>query len=299
MGAAGETVTPISPTPKCAAFLGWARPYVTGERAVRHEWDSHRLGSFRCESVFEAYLKFEWPFSEQLPGESTPTRRRSMRTTSPHSIACPPIFARRPRTREAQAFLTAATAVVEWGGAGVRRNRVTLEQLGTDTLRVVCADAARLDPARADLDRLNEINHLNSGFSKIHALLLDGFPIYDSRVACALASMVRRSCEENGCGTVPWQLAFSIPPSQGRTKRNPSCGSLRFRHMRWRDAKQYASSNVIAAWLLGDLAAYGPFGELPQPRRLLALQSAMFMLGYRPILGTPGPLPTEEFPCAL
>ncbi len=266
------------------AFLGWARPYVTGERAVRHEWDSHRLGSFRCESVFEAYLKFDWPFSEQLPGESTPTRRRSREDNFAALDRLSRGLRQAAKDREAQAFLTAATAVVEWGGAGVRRNRVTLEQLGTDTLRVVCEDAARLDPARADLDRLNEINHLNSGFSKIHALLLDGFPIYDSRVACALASMVRRYCEENGRGTVPWQLAFSIPPSQGRTKRNPSCGSLRFRHMRWRDAKQYASSNVIAAWLLGDLAAYGPFGELPQPRRLLALQSAMFMLGYRPIL---------------
>ena len=267
------------------AFLSWARPYVAGERAVRHQWDGRRLGAFCCESVFEAYQKFEWPFSEQLPGESTRTLRRSREDNFAALDRLSRGLRQAAKDEDARAFLTAAIAVVEWGGAGVRRNRVRLGSLGAEALATIRADADRLDPARADLDRLGEVSRLNSGFSKIYALLLDDFPIYDSRVACALASMVRRYCEESGRDTVPPELAFSIPPSQGRRARNPSEGDLSFRDMRWRDAKQYASSNVIAAWLLGDLADHGPFGELPHHRRLLALQSAMFMLGYRPIVG--------------
>ena len=122
--------------------------------------------------------------------------------------------------------------------------------------------AARLAPTEADLSQLGGVNRLNSGFSKIHALLIDDYPMYDSRVACALSSMVRRYCEESGSTTVPRQLALSIPPSQGRLVRNPSHDTLRFRQMRWRDTKQYGSSNVIAAWLLGALAADGDFGNL-------------------------------------
>ena len=266
------------------SFLSWARRYVTGERAVRQEWDS-RLGAFRCGSVFDAYLKFEWPFRVQLPGESTRTRGRSSDENFAVLDRLSTELRQAADQENADAFLAAAIAVVEWGGAGVRRNRVRLESLGAEALTAIRADAARLDPARAHLDRLGEVSQLNSGFSKIYALLLDDFPIYDSRVACALASMVRRYCEESGRDTVPSQLAFSIPPSQGRTRRNPSCRTLRFRHMRWRDTRQYGNSNVIAAWLLGGLADYGSFGELPPPRRLLALQSAMFMLGYCAILG--------------
>ena len=180
-------------------------------------------------------------------------------------------------------FLKVAIAVADWGG--VRQNRARLKKLGADVLSDVCADAALLDPATADLSRLGEVRHLNAGFSKIHALLLDEFPIYDSRVACSLASMVRRYCEENCRDAVPSQLAFSIPPSRGGFERNPSVGALHFPYMRWGDARQYAKSNVIAAWMLADLADHGPFGTLASDRRLLALQSAMFMLGYRRMVG--------------
>ncbi len=266
------------------SFLSWARPFVTGDRALLHEW-SGRSATFRCGSLLDAYHAFKWRFRVQLPGESS----RSSGWTLDQNFAVlgrvSELLRQAAHRGDAQAFVRAANAVFEWGGAGVRRNRFTLATLEPDALTVVLADAARLDPARADLSQLGEVSYLNSGFSKIHALIIDDYPMYDSRVACALASMVRRYCEESGHAIVPQQLALSVPPSQGRITRNPSAETLRFRHMRWRDAKQYATSNVIAAWLLGALAAHGEFGKLDLRLRLPALQSAMFMLGYRPVVG--------------
>ena len=273
--------------PEVRSFLKWARPFVTGDRELIHGWSGKR-GAFGCRSLFEAYRQFEWAFRVQLPGESNTSCGRSLDDNFAVLGRLSRLLREARDQGNAPAFLTAAIAVVEWGGAGVRRNRVRLGSLGAEALATIRADADRLDPARADLDRLGEVSRLNSGFSKIYALLLDDFPIYDSRVACALASMVRRYCEESGRAAVPWQLAFSIPPSQGRIVRDPSCGTLHFRKMRWRDTKQYASSNVIAAWLLAALAAHGPFGDLPRDQRLPALQSAMFMLGYRPVVGGAG-----------
>ena len=36
----------------------------------------------------------------------------------------------------------------------------------------------------------------------------------------------------------------------------------------------------MAAWLLGPMSELGPFAELPIERRLLAVESALFMIGY-------------------
>ncbi len=266
------------------SFLSWARPFVTGDRALLHQW-SGRSASFGCGSLLDAYHAFDWRFRVQLPGESSQSSGWTLDQNFAVLGRLSDLLRQAAHRGDAQAFVTAANAVFEWGGAGVRQNRFTLATLEPDALTVVLADAARLGPERADLSQLGEVSYLNSGFSKIHALIIDDYPMYDSRVACALASMVRRYCEESGHAIVPQQLALSVPPSQGRTTRNPSTETLRFRDMRWRDAKQYATSNVIAAWLLGALAAHGEFGKLDLHQRLSALQSAMFMLGYRPVVG--------------
>lgn len=264
------------------SFLSWARPFVTGERALRHKWSSKRLRSRRFETLGDAYHQYDWPFSCHIPGESEPRQGRCYEETVAVLDDLGQLLQYGYKTGDATRFLKAAIGVVEWGG--VRQNRKKLKALEPDALTVVCEDRERLDPARADLGQLGEVRHLNAGFSKIHALLSDDFPMYDSRVACALASLVRRYCEETCHDEVPQELALSIPPARG-SPRNPSHGNLRFRDMRWGDAKQYASSNVIAAWLLRALADHGEFGGLEPDQRLRALQSAMFMLGYCPVTG--------------
>jgi hypothetical protein len=77
-------------------------------------------------------------------------------------------------------------------------------------------------------------------------------------------------------------LAFGLPLSQGGRplQRDPSADPFRFERLRWGDPFRYAVSNVSAAWLLGLLADVGPFESLPEHRRLLALQSALFVIGY-------------------
>ena len=199
------------------SFLSWARPFVTGDRALIREWNG-RWGAFRCRSLFEAYQAFDWPFRVQLPDDSSKSCGRSLDDNFAvlGRLSC--LLRQAADEGNAQAFLTAAIAVVEWGGAGVRRNRVRLATLGSDALTVVLADAARLDPTRADLSQLGKVNYLNSGFSKIHALLIDDYPIYDSRVACALASLVRRYCEESGRTAVPQQQLATDPRPVGSAK---------------------------------------------------------------------------------
>ena len=263
--------------PHVMHFVAWMTPYVTGERAFRHTWDSPRWGPWSCESLFDAYRRFDWPFAVTLPGEA----RRTGRSLE-ENWAVLDDFSRMVRLNagsgDTDRFFDAAAAIFAWGG--VRQNAAKLRKQGTEALPMIRAAAAQLDPVSADTDRFDAVRDLNAGFSKLYALLLDDFPIYDSRVAGAMARFIRGYSEESGLLVVPETLALSVPPAQGRKTRNPSAGSIRFRGMRWRDTKQYATSNVMAAWLLGSLSQESPFGDLDPARRLLALQSAMFMIGY-------------------
>lgn len=266
--------------PSVAGFLEWARPLVAGERPLQHEWHSPKWGSWSCATLFEAYEAYEWRFSVTLPGEDRPRSGRTL----PDSLAV--LDHLRARLRDCAdrgdpgAFVEAAVAVVRWGQ--VRRNEMRLCALGDRALPVLSEAARLLDPSMAHLSALAGVSDMNSGFSKIYSLMLDDFPIYDSRVACALGSLVRAHCVEAGLSTVPELLAFGVPASRGSVGRDPSVGTLRFLTLWPAVRSRYARSNVMAAWLLKPLSEIGPFAELPADQRMIALQSALFMVGYAP-----------------
>ena len=263
--------------PHVGDFLDWAAPLVVGTRPFRHRWCSPKWGPWDCETLFDAFRKYEWRFRIDVPGRGE-CRGGSYADTVLVLDELSQQLRHSYERKDVDGFLKAAVAVVHWGG--VRQNERRLRALGDDALPKLTAAARLLDPAVADLRCLSDIRPMNSGFSKLYSLLVDGFPIYDSRVACALASLVRLFCEETGRAEVPVSLAFGIPPSQGKVNRNPSCECLVFPRIWWseRGPRRYAESNVMAAWLLDALSAQPPFSDEWEPQR--ALQSAMFMIGY-------------------
>lgn len=261
-------------------FARWMTPILTGERRFQHRWSSPKWGEWSCTSLFDAYQRFRWPFTTTQPGERQPKRKQTFEENVEELAWLGDVLKDSAQNQDADAFFGAALAVVDWGG--VRRNRPRLEMLraAPDGLQTILAARDQLDPMKADLTRLDAVRDMNSGFSKIYSLLLDGFPIYDSRVAAALASLVRFYSEEQGLAEVPAALQLGLPLPRRSSSRDPSAGTLRFPHLRPSQRTRYAISNVKAAWLLGLLADLGCFGQEPRERRLLALQSALFMIGY-------------------
>jgi len=252
---------------KVQAFLNWARPLVNGECELNHPRPG---GDGKFKTLADAWRGYKWRGMEyQQTVEFLTDRRKRLGESLEGNIH--------------QAFREAATEVLRWGGV-VAGNRERLEALGDEAIPLLRVNTRLLDPATADLERVWVVQPMNSGFSKIYSLLLDGFPIYDSRVACALASLVRWFCEEtDGLEKVPKLLAFGIPPNQGDAKRDPSCGQFTFPKIRYGGSGRYAQSNVMAAWVLDELSRHGPFGEFGEEERQFALQSAMFMVGERPL----------------
>ena len=260
------------------AFLDWAEPIVTQKWRIDHSWTSPKWGTRCFETLFDAYKGYEWKFRVNLPDHG-------MCEGESYEDSVRVLDALRRQLREnaergdTDGFLEAAIAVVEWGG--VRRNRQRLRDLGDEVLPRLTANARLLDPDTADLDHLSGIEEMNSGFSKIYSLLLTDFPIYDSRVACALASLVRWFCQEKDRESIPGALAFRVLPAQGKARRDPSGEHFKFPKVHYPGTARYAQSNVMAAWLLGELAKHPPFCGEDDP--LHALQSAMFMIGYAPL----------------
>ena len=150
----------------------------------------------------------------------------------------------------------------------------------------------RLCPEQADIDdfRNNNTEYMGSGYSKIYAMLLDDFPIYDSRTVCGLTSLIRLYCKEtnqkvNDKPGVPDLLKLGVPQDQSSQDRNPGDGPYKFPGLYHSWKPSYAISYVKAAWLLKKLVNQPDscFSDVPKHRQVLALQSALFMIGYKPL----------------
>ena len=135
-----------------------------------------------------------------------------------------------------------------------------------------------LDPETGDTDGLAGFRYMGSGFSKVYSVLIDGFPIYDSRVACALNCLVGIYCRRHKVGSKPGSLRFRMPP-----RRKPKyvkyhrCDRPRMNN----NSAAYARDNLKAAWLLQEMVREpGRFGQVDMFEPVDALQHALFMVGY-------------------
>ena len=133
----------------------------------------------------------------------------------------------------------------------------------------------KLNPATADTDDLDDFPCMSSGFSKICSALIADLPIYDSRVACALACLVRLYCQDTGLASVPHPLESGAPSARRRGER---CSSPKLYASQM---SKYARTNLAAAWLSQRLVEDpSEFSAVPVHLLSHALQSEMFMLGY-------------------
>ena len=172
-------------------------------------------------------------------------------------------------------FVDTARSVARWGGINLPTLR-RWERMEPSQLQLLISEARlKLNPATADTDDLDDFPYMSSGFSKIYSALIPGFPIYDSRVACALGCLVRLYCGEANLSTTPSPLELGMPDYQGNTggRCSPS--------IRHDQNEKYAKANLQFPWLLLRLVEDpGEFSAVPVHLRSHALQSALFMLGY-------------------
>ena len=145
-----------------------------------------------------------------------------------------------------------------------------------------------------------EVAAMSAGITKIHSLLADELVIYDSRVACALAWLVERYCEDpsggRGLKQIPNELKFCIPQEkQGKKKverqpeavrsANGSAIETEYRPIApKRDYRLWTRDMLRASLILAKVleqiknADVIPGNEIQ--RDFLEYQLGLFMIGY-------------------
>ena len=181
-------------------------------------------------------------------------------------------------------FVNDAEAIMRWGGTARSRELNDWRSMAPDRLQDIVEDVrARLNPRTADTDDLAGFRYMGPGFSKVYSALIDGFPMYDSRVGCALNCLMGIYCRREKVGRKPDLLRLRMPPSrEPKGARYRRCDRPRMNN----DSASYAHDNLQVAWLLGEMVREpGQFEEVGfEP--VDALQHALFMVGYASLPGS-------------
>ena len=249
------------------SFIEWLRPYVRGDKDFRHEYTMlNPECDWSCGSLWEAYKGYVWD-GGNFDDNQAKLNRLATR------------LRRAVEQSDWKTFVEIVLCILDWGGVK-NKNADRLLDLGEEALPIFRKASRLLDPSRADTSRLEGFRYMNSGWTKVYSLMLDGFPIYDGRVGAAMGYLVQKHCKEAGLKHVPGLLHFRWSGGRSGNNRNPSSGSLQFYELRHNSPRKWAECNVWAAWVLGKVCDEGRFGNHLLPNvRIRALEAALFMIG--------------------
>ena len=258
------------------AFVEWSASLVTGKWRLQHCWSSSKLGPRRFESLFDAYEKYCWP--SKFRG-----RRICSFSETQGALDVLQKEIRAAITAGRLEFKSVALEICRWGG---HSNTPTISKLSEDNFQRMNHNTELLDPRRADTRRLSGFKLMRTSYSKIYSLMINDFPIYDARVACALTSLIWLFCLDTERRHVPSSLCLGVPEGRNEenVSHNPSADRYQFPNIRGDQHTLHALSNVKAAWILGAWTERGgKFSKIPQTKRTRAMEAALFMLGYQPL----------------
>jgi hypothetical protein len=174
--------------------------------------------------------------------------------------------------------------ILNWGGdrdpnQGAWPRLLALKNGLTDYLSK-CDELMQLDAAKVDRDgNLCGVDYFGSMWVKIYAMT-SATPIYDSRVAGAIATLVetwRRSENLEGCALPP-ELTFPATTDERRRRvlsRYPDAkdpGVLR--HQSSNRVERWAGATIRLGWLIEEI-----LGGNPHPVLVHAFEASLFMAG--------------------
>lgn len=277
-----------SPTVK--EFMQWIERRMVADSFL-HKFTIKKWNKpFCATSLFSAYEQYWWPFKGVIPGCTEKKEGCEFKKTFDYLTQLSEILKQSVSHKNLAQCQESCIAVLKWGGVKARNSKIVqdMEDQLCDYLSFIIA---KLDPDHIATGPQDNII-MNSGFTKIYALLVKDFIIYDGRVGAALGLFVRWFCEEYCLPEIPKELLFGYgkgkeykPVQEKPNRRDPSLGIYKFPQMTGKPEK-HLHYNIRAGWLLKEIVhnTNSEFGNLPWDgtldMRLWALQSALFMIGY-------------------
>ena len=259
-----------------SAFIAWFAKSVTGKRGIAQSWSSNdprgrNPSRFRCQSLYEAYKNYEW---DGQSFEEVAQRFDEFRGKLEQASSADPIT-----YVNMKSFFETAKHIVQWSCTDLP----SLVKMRLEALAILNANAVLLDLKSADTEELWCVTHMGATYSKIYSAMIDDFPIYDSRVGCALTSLIKQFCEENDLPQVPKSLRLGIPPSPEKICRDPSDEHYQFTTIEDEENRPKSDIRLSAGrFLAQSVDRTGIFSELPENRWVWALEHIWSKIGYEP-----------------
>lgn len=228
--------------------------------------------AWNCISIYDAYSKYFWNganFNDttRLLNELETSLRNSLETKN-----------------QTEANL-ACYNILLWGGQRVFRTNYPWINGLPNIIEYLNITKSSLNPIHFDDENIrnNNVVRFNAGLTKIYALCIDNFPMYDSRVAVALGILISQFLiAQNYTDSLPQELHFKIPPGGNNLTRPRIINGFKFGYTN-NNIVNHQKSNVRASWLLEGILNNNPnsqFNLIQEDLRIRAIEAGLFMIGY-------------------
>jgi hypothetical protein len=194
---------------------------------------------------------------------------------------------------DAAAGLKTCMEIIAWGGdrSSARGAVPFLRELADQNTLLAYLAATRADLAlsTAQLGAPLHVKKMNSMLTKVHAMASeDGLPIYDSRVAAAIAALVEVWRRVQGTSASPLPALLTFPAtSRERTVRDMAADAMLPGVMSYepsyeaRTARSWSEAKIRLGWLMQRILADAPgLFKGSMPERMHAFEASLFMIGY-------------------
>jgi len=255
------------------SFIKWIEPRLSNENSFQHSYTTSKkpIKTFKFNSIYSAFEKYEWDKKDFC-------KNQEILNTYSEKIN------EGIKNDNNDQVKSGCKNILIWGGVYKKGNK---ERINSEKTKIVDYLSKRkkdiiLDQYDSEKSSLSNI-YCSSGFSKIYSTIIDNFIIYDSRVSCALCYLIKLYAEENSKKEIPECLKFAYSVGNGKNNkknRNPNKEKLKFINL---SPYNYLKYNIIASWLLKLTIdkTKSKFNDLPENIQLRALESALFMIGYK------------------
>jgi hypothetical protein len=274
-------------TKEIQLFIDWILPKISVHNGFCHSYTNRRNNKkWHCNNIYNAYENYEWAFSSYLPIKNEKIKGKNFEVSAGFLNEIKKGMLSSIKKNDHSTLIKYSNSLLKWGGV-TQRNSQKIKDLGSTIVPYYQFIEEKLNPENVDLnDDFNGIN-MNSGFTKIYAVLIPDFVIYDSRVGAALGLLVKKFLEESNNEKIPESLNFSYGRARStkndynshnlRNSRDPSSDKFVFTCLN-NNPIRHIKNNIQANWLLKEIAMRSKFRNTPTPLR--ALEAALFMIGY-------------------
>jgi len=240
-------------------FIAWVTPFIDGRNTLKN-LNLDYNGKYN--SLNDAIDKYQWREDDSFEAtyEKYTEWRKILKSGNDEDI------------------LDACLEILKWGGV-VNKNEEKVKRRKNLNLFLTQMNSL-IGQEEIIIDDLNP-KHISSGFTKIYAALNEEYIIYDGRVGAALCYLIRCYLEQIGVKKLPAELLFGWGVGRGNNERDPKNKTIKFPEITQNRTVHFIS-NIKANWLLSLIADNNSVAVSKannRPKRIFALQSALFVLG--------------------